>query len=180
MAFRQSTEVMPQYTPQMQPINSMHSQISSSTNYSNDNFKVIIRLRPPLPRERADNCDFQSIIQVHPDSKSCSIMEYLGAEVNDGERQHDIDQNPHLSVWQRFTFDWVYDEASTQDFVYNNTARSAVVSTLEGYNATILAYGQTGTGKTHTMEGFKYNAGDPQRGIVPRSMEEIFRFIQSQ
>jgi kinesin family protein 3/17 len=55
-----------------------------------------------------------------------------------------------------------------------NTAKSAVQSVLEGYNATILAYGQTGTGKTHTMEGFKYNGGDPQRGIVPRSMEEIF------
>jgi kinesin family protein 3/17 len=36
-----------------------------------------------------------------------------------------------------------------------------VQSVLEGYNATILAYGQTGTGKTHTMEGFKYNGGDP-------------------
>ena len=54
------------------------------------------------------------------------------------------------------------------------------MSVLEGYNATILAYGQTGTGKTHTMEGFKYNAGDPQRGIVPRSMEEIFKYIQMQ
>jgi Cdc6-like AAA superfamily ATPase len=31
------------------------------------------------------------------------------------------------------------------------------MSVLEGYNATILAYGQTGTGKTYSMEGFKYN-----------------------
>jgi kinesin family protein 3/17 len=30
------------------------------------------------------------------------------------------------------------------------------------------------------MEGFKYNVGDPQRGIIPRSMEEIFKFIQMQ
>ena len=44
----------------------------------------------------------------------------------------------------------------------------------------MLAYGQTGTGKTHTMEGFKYNGNDPQRGIVPRAMEEIFRYIQMQ
>jgi hypothetical protein len=35
------------------------------------------------------------------------------------------------------------------------------MSVLEGYNATILAYGQTGTGKTYTMEGFKYNSSDP-------------------
>lgn len=29
------------------------------------------------------------------------------------------------------------------------------------------------------MEGFKYNSNDPQRGIIPRSMEEIFRYIQN-
>jgi chromosomal replication initiation ATPase DnaA len=68
----------------------------------------------------------------------------------------------------------VYGPESTQEFVYANTARSAVGQVLEGYNATIFAYGQTGTGKTHTMEGFKYTANDPQRGIIPRSMEEIF------
>lgn len=64
--------------------------------------------------------------------------------------------------------------------MYNNTAKSNVLAVLEGYNSTVIAYGQTGTGKTHTMEGFKYNVGDPQRGIIPRSMEEIFKFIQMQ
>jgi hypothetical protein len=137
-------------------------------------------MRPPLAREKQDGCDFKSIVQVHQDSKSCSIMEYLGAEVNEREKQKDIEQNPHLCVWQTFTFDYVYDERATQEFAYENTAKNAVHSVLEGYNATILAYGQTGTGKTYTMEGFKYSAGDPQRGIVPRSMEEIFRFIQMQ
>lgn len=91
-----------------------------------------------------------------------------------------MDANPHLCVWQNFTFDYVYDQDSTQEFVYENTAKPAVCSVFEGYNATMLAYGQTGTGKTHTMEGFKYNGNDPQRGIVPRAMEEIFRYIQMQ
>jgi hypothetical protein len=40
-----------------------------------------------------------------------------------------------------------------QDSVYQHSAKSAVMSTLEGYNATIIAYGPTGTGKTFTMEG---------------------------
>jgi hypothetical protein len=40
-------------------------------------------------------------------------MEYLGAEVNEREKQKDIEQNPHLCVWQSFTFDHVYDEVST-------------------------------------------------------------------
>jgi hypothetical protein len=63
--------------------------------------------------------------------------------------------------------------------LYENTAKSAVLSVLEGYNATMLAYGQTGTGKTYTMEGFKYSGCDPQRGIVPRSMEQIFKYIEA-
>jgi hypothetical protein len=51
-----------------------------------------------------------------------------------------------------FTFDHVYSEHSNQSDVYNNTARDAVLSSLSGYNASIIAYGQTGTGKTYTME----------------------------
>lgn len=42
-----------------------------------------------------------------------------------------------------------------------------------------MAYGQTGTGKTYTMEGFKYNNVDPQRGIVSRAAEEIFKYIEN-
>ena len=61
--------------------------------------------------------------------------------------------------------------------MYEETAKPAVLSALLGYNATIFAYGQTGTGKTYTMEGFKYSQVDPQRGIIPRAMEEIFAYI---
>lgn len=50
-------------------------------------------------------------------------MEYLGAEVSEKERQKDMDLNPHLCVWQNFSFDYVYDEQSTQDLVYENTAK---------------------------------------------------------
>lgn len=77
---------------------------------------------------------------------------------------------------QRFTFDYVYDQDSLQSEVYANTARGAVLSTLQGYNATVLAYGQTGSGKTYTMEGYDNNQ---LRGIIPRSVEEIFDHIQN-
>lgn len=75
-----------------------------------------------------------------------------------------------------FTFDSVFDWESTQKEVYENTAAGIVNSTLEGYNGTIFAYGQTGTGKTHTMEG---TADDPsQQGIIPQSFDHIFRAIE--
>jgi kinesin family protein 3/17 len=43
--------------------------------------------------------------------------------------------------------------SSSQDDVYEETVRSLVTSVLDGFNGTIFAYGQTGTGKTYTMEG---------------------------
>jgi hypothetical protein len=42
-----------------------------------------------------------------------------------------------------------------------------------------MAYGQTGTGKTFTMEGFTFDSIDPQRGIISRAIEEIFHYIET-
>lgn len=103
----------------------------------------------------------------------------MGAEIKEGGRQKEIASNPNICAYHSFKFDYVYGEDSSQKFLYENTAKSAVLSVLEGYNATLLAYGQTGTGKTYTMEGFSNGLNDPQKGIIPRSMEEIFRFIEN-
>lgn len=51
-----------------------------------------------------------------------------------------------------FTFDSVYDSLSTTERIYEDICYSLVESTLEGYNGTIFAYGQTGCGKTYTMQ----------------------------
>lgn len=161
---------------------SCHTPMTSS--YSNpleqrENFKVCIRVRPPLPREIDSTYGFAPIVSISPDHKSISVQEYLGAAANDMEREQDIINNPGIATYHHFSFDFVYDQESTQMQVYDRTARPAVLSVLEGYNATLLAYGQTGTGKTYTMEGFKYNGTDPQRGIIPRASEEIFKSIES-
>jgi kinesin family protein 3/17 len=78
-----------------------------------------------------------------------------------------------------FTFDHVYDQNCNQKKIYDTTARSVVESSLQGYNATIFAYGQTGTGKTYTMEGFNSEGSVEERGIIPRAIEQIFQHIQS-
>jgi len=113
------------------------------------------------------------------DNKSCNLVEYLGAELYERERQREWVDNPSLFQLHRFTFDCVFDMDSSQQEVYETTAKPAVISILQGYNSTIFAYGQTGTGKTFTMEGFTYNSSDNQRGIIPRSIEEIFNYIES-
>ena len=52
-----------------------------------------------------------------------------------------------------------------------------MASTLQGYNATIIAYGQTGTGKTYTMEGDHEDR--IHQGIVPRAITDIFSHISA-
>ena len=59
--------------------------------------------------------------------------------------------------------------------VYNKVARPIVENVLKGYNGTIFAYGQTGTGKTYTMSG-EMDQPD-KRGIIPNSFVHIFDHI---
>nr|CEL64362.1 TPA: Kinesin-ii motor protein, related [Neospora caninum Liverpool] len=64
------------------------------------------------------------------------------------------------------------DGSAEQKQIYDETAVSIVESVMEGYNGTIFAYGQTGTGKTHTMVGSE--TCYVGKGIIPRSFEHIF------
>uniref|UniRef100_A0A8C7YFV6 Kinesin-like protein n=1 Tax=Oryzias sinensis TaxID=183150 RepID=A0A8C7YFV6_9TELE len=74
-----------------------------------------------------------------------------------------------------YAFDRVFPTNTTQEQVYNTCAKQIVKDVLYGYNGTIFAYGQTSSGKTHTMEGKLH---DPhQMGIIPRIAEDIFNHI---
>lgn len=74
-----------------------------------------------------------------------------------------------------FTFDSVYGWESKQSDIYDDAVRPLVESVLQGFNGTIFAYGQTGTGKTFTMQGV---ANDPEkRGVIPNSFQHIFTQI---
>lgn len=71
-----------------------------------------------------------------------------------------------------FTFDAVFDDQVTQRHVYDICAAELIEACLAGYNGTFFAYGQTGAGKTFTMEG---NAQPPEeRGIIPNAFVHIF------
>nr|XP_058914277.1 kinesin-1 heavy chain isoform X1 [Kogia breviceps] len=76
-----------------------------------------------------------------------------------------------------YAFDRVFQSNSSQEQVYNDCAKKIVKDVLEGYNGTIFAYGQTSSGKTHTMEGKLH---DPEgMGIIPRIVQDIFNYIYS-
>uniref|UniRef100_A0A8C5GCN4 Kinesin-like protein n=1 Tax=Gouania willdenowi TaxID=441366 RepID=A0A8C5GCN4_GOUWI len=76
-----------------------------------------------------------------------------------------------------FVFDRVFPTNTTQEQVYNSCAKQIVKDVLCGYNGTIFAYGQTASGKTHTMEGKLHDT--QQMGIIPRIAEDIFNHIFS-
>ncbi|KAF2124542.1 kinesin-domain-containing protein [Dothidotthia symphoricarpi CBS 119687] len=73
---------------------------------------------------------------------------------------------------QTFAFDRVFDDTTTQGDVYESTTKPLLDSVLDGYNATVFAYGATGCGKTHTITGTSQ-----QPGIIFLTMQELFEKI---
>ncbi|XP_017711174.1 PREDICTED: kinesin-like protein KIF9 isoform X1 [Rhinopithecus bieti] len=82
--------------------------------------------------------------------------------------------NNQQTDWS-FKLDGVLHDAS-QDLVYETVAKDVVSQALNGYNGTIMCYGQTGAGKTYTMTGATENY--KHRGILPRALQQVFRMIE--
>ncbi|KAI5713032.1 hypothetical protein M8J75_013166 [Diaphorina citri] len=124
------------------------------------NIQVFVRVRPLNSVERA--------------AKSCSIVDCSSSrEITIKERVND-------KISKTFGFDRVFSQESKQVDVYKYVVNPLIDEVLSGYNCTVFAYGQTGTGKTFTMEGEKSNdpsiswQDDPLSGIVPRAMNHLF------
>ncbi|KAL0316279.1 UNVERIFIED_CONTAM: Kinesin-like protein KIN-5A [Sesamum radiatum] len=83
-----------------------------------------------------------------------------------------------------FVFDKVFGPASQQQELYDNVVAPVVNEVLEGYSWTIFAYGQTGTGKTYTMEGEgrkeKNGKLHENAGVIPRAVQQIFNVLESE
>ena len=73
-----------------------------------------------------------------------------------------------------YSLDNVFDSSWSTEAVYKHTTKDLVKKVVGGFNGTVFAYGQTSSGKTHTMRG---TASDP--GIVPLAVEDIFNHIAS-
>jgi kinesin family protein 5 len=77
----------------------------------------------------------------------------------------------------KFAFDRIFDMNSAQQSVYDAAARPIIDSVLEGFNGTIFAYGQTSSGKTHTMQGILDS--QEEEGIIPRMIRNVFSHIMN-
>lgn len=125
---------------------------------SSEALKVVVRCRPMSRKEEA--AGHERIVDL--DIKLGQVT-LRNARAAPGE------------LAKTFTFDAVYDASSKQADVYIETVRPLIDSVLQGFNGTIFAYGQTGTGKTYTMQGAW--ADTEKRGVTPNAFEHIFTHI---
>ncbi|XP_043657621.1 kinesin-like protein KIF17 isoform X5 [Drosophila teissieri] len=97
-----------------------------------ENIKVVVRCRPMNQSEKEQNC--QNIVEIN---------DFAVSVTNPSAR---------ISQKKKFIFDSAYNMKTSTEVIYDEMCYSLVESTIEGYNGTIFAYGQTGCGKTHTMQ----------------------------
>ncbi|KAL9229992.1 hypothetical protein vseg_005396 [Gypsophila vaccaria] len=136
---------------------SFKSEISLNTldfKGHNPSVKVMVRIRPKTVDEKLGDPSIKRVNDV---------------SLNVGDR--------------RFDFDSVFDSNSKQEDVFKLVGVPLVKDALDGYNASVLSYGQTGTGKTYTMWGpssalVEGQSLGTQRGLVPQIFQMLFSEIE--
>ncbi|KAL3777525.1 hypothetical protein ACHAWO_005509 [Cyclotella atomus] len=142
------------------------------------NIQVAVRVRPFLPFE-AGSKSCIDVFSSSPTSSSSSSSSHIGNAV----KIHHHNKEGHT-----FTFDKCFGGSVSQVELYESVVVPLLNSCLEGYNATTLAYGQTGAGKTYTTLGpatspdfFKNQKHTPEHdavGILPRALRDLFHDLE--
>ncbi|GMG99433.1 hypothetical protein Nepgr_001273 [Nepenthes gracilis] len=114
--------------------------------------RVSVRLRP-INDDLASDTDYADCVELQPEMKKVKLRK---------------------NNWnsESYKFDEVFTETATQKRVYQVAAKPVVESVLSGFNGTIMAYGQTGTGKTYTVGNLGKDDAS-ERGIMVRALEDI-------
>ena len=142
--------------------------LSSLQKTNKDFLKVFVRFRPLNELENdllSDNCGWETPKYI----SDTQIGIYSTKEVKDSNAQ--IPSN------LIFKYDKIFNTESQQSQIYENVGKRIVGDVMEGYNGTIFAYGQSGSGKTYTMYGPDIY-DDIYKGIIPRIVEDIFNYVE--
>ena len=149
---------------------------------------VAVRARPVSKKERlagartiTKTVDERCMVVMDPDDPRC--MRSNGSDrssdvtvtVNDRKKTQHVVAGGVRKRERQYVFDGAFDGEASNETVYDGTAAPLVRGVLEGVNATVFAYGATGSGKTHTMVGTKT---DP--GLMILSLRDVFRGITSE
>ncbi|KAH9856982.1 kinesin-domain-containing protein [Lenzites betulinus] len=137
------------------------------------NIKVVIRCRRRSEREIQDNSPI--IVNINGPKGEDVMIETSAPTSNFGVVA--------LPTTRTYPFDMVFGPEADQTAVYNNVVHPMLEEVLMGYNCTLFAYGQTGTGKTHTMQGELATTpmGNPcsQAGMIPRALFKMFQHLEA-
>ncbi|KAJ1648381.1 hypothetical protein LPJ64_000330 [Coemansia asiatica] len=126
-----------------------------------DHINVAIRVRPLNQREQRS-------------STAASTSQQLPWAVQkDTITQRITTTDSRVVNGNSFTFDKVFDQKDTTQKVYDEIVKGIITSSMSGFNGTIFAYGQTSSGKTHTM----YGSG-PEDGIIKLAVKNMFSFVE--
>ncbi|KAI7755437.1 hypothetical protein M8C21_015902, partial [Ambrosia artemisiifolia] len=136
---------------------SSSSNVRDSVDSVSGRVRVAVRLRPQNAEEMVADADFADCVELQPEFKRLKL------------RKNNWDSDT-------YEFDEVLTESASQKRVYEVVAKPVVESVLDGYNGTVMAYGQTGTGKTFTL-GRLGDEDTSARGIMVRAMEDILANI---
>ncbi|XP_071719982.1 kinesin-like protein KIN-5B [Rutidosis leptorrhynchoides] len=129
------------------------------------NIQVLLRCRPLSEDEQ--KCNVPKVITCNEHKREVSILQNVA----------------NKQVDKIFTFDKVFGPKAQQRSIYDQAIFPIVNEVLDGFNCTVFAYGQTGTGKTYTMEGGMRNKGGElpaEAGVIPRAVRQIFDTLEAQ
>lgn len=152
-------------------VSSANEQFQADLEKGSSNILVAVRIRPEHDKEKESNhftvvrAVDQNVVCFDPADSSGGSPQRTTKKTFLKRRSKDI----------RYAFDRVFDERTTQLEVYQNTTKFLIPGILNGFNATVFAYGATGAGKTYTMSGC--DATGP--GVMVQTMEDLFREIQN-
>ena len=133
---------------------------------SKERINVIVRLRPD---DKADLKHYGESCISKVSNKALSLKAPDHYEKNNVDTGLDTAET---SGRKTYSYDRVYGPHARQEDVFAGSVEHLVDSVVAGYNATVFAYGATGSGKTHTMMGT-----DSQPGITPRAIQRLFKLI---
>ncbi|KAG8438232.1 hypothetical protein GDO86_008793 [Hymenochirus boettgeri] len=134
--------------------------------------RVVVRVRPENDKEKHGNST--KVVQVV--DQHILVFDPKVEEVGffHGKSQANRDITKRKNKDLKFVFDCVFDAHSSQQEVFEQTTKIVLDGVLNGYNCTVLAYGATGAGKTHTMLG---SPGEP--GVMYLTMMDLYERIDS-
>ncbi|KAF9919665.1 hypothetical protein FBU30_010681 [Linnemannia zychae] len=138
--------------------------------------QVALRIRPLVTDIRSHNRG-----RLRPETEVLSLIERSAtpSSISGSSTPQDVHQQVVVVPLQRhFAFDHIFGTDATQEEIYRGCVKRMVDKFMEGYNVTIMAYGQTSSGKTYTMGTGAPSAedrGSTSEGIIPRAMSQLFQ-----